>query len=148
MAWWIDPTKLILNYFESLAIATSDLQFDFDCLVMAPDTLYHATSSFDTETSTGITLGGSIPEPLSATSEHGALEPIAVVGFSLKFPQEAISPDSFWEMLAEKRCAMTEWPKDRINLEAFYHADSNRMDTVRYSLFQSNRIILRPWAYA
>lgn len=59
------------------------------------------------------------------------LEPIAVVGFSLKFPQEATSADAFWDMMMEKRCAMTEWPKERLNLEAFYPPDTNRLDTVR-----------------
>lgn len=62
--------------------------------------------------------------------EEDRLEPIAVIGISLEFPQEATNSENFWKMLTEKRCAMTEWPKDRINLDAFYHADSNRSDTV------------------
>ena len=62
--------------------------------------------------------------------EEDVIEPIAVIGFSLKFPQEATSPEAFWSMLLERRCAMTEWPSDRLNLEAFYHADKNRNDTV------------------
>ena len=61
------------------------------------------------------------------------LEPLAVVGFSLQFPQEATTPEAFWKMLTEKRCAMTEWPKDRLNIDAFYHPDSSRPDTVEYS---------------
>lgn len=60
------------------------------------------------------------------------LEPLAIVGFSLKFPQEATTPDAFWKMLTEKRCAVTEWPKDRLNIDAFYHPDSSRPDTVEY----------------
>ncbi|KAL9131150.1 MAG: hypothetical protein Q9217_000851 [Psora testacea] len=36
--------------------------------------------------------------------ENGALEPIAAIGFSLKFPQDAVSPDAFWQMLKERRC--------------------------------------------
>ena len=62
--------------------------------------------------------------------EEDILEPIAIVGFSLKFPQEATTPEAFWEMLVDKRCAMTEWPKERLNLDAFYHPDSGRSDTV------------------
>lgn len=65
-----------------------------------------------------------------AMLEEDRLEPIAVIGFSLEFPQEATSPENFWKMLTEKRCAMTDWPKDRMNVDAFYHADSNRTDTV------------------
>ena len=83
----------------------------------------------------------SLPSDTSSNAPHlelrgdpdmtDRLEPIAVVGFSLKFPQEATSPDAFWDMMVEKRCAMTEWPKERLNLEAFYHPDTNRLDTVR-----------------
>ena len=58
-------------------------------------------------------------------------EPLAVVGFSLKFPQEATSVEGFWKMLLEKRCAMTEWPEDRLNIDAFYHPDNTQRGTVR-----------------
>lgn len=60
------------------------------------------------------------------------LEPLAVVGFSSKFPQEAITPEAFWKMFTDKRGAMTEWPKDRLNIDAFYHPDNNRPVTVKY----------------
>ena len=60
----------------------------------------------------------------------GEIEPIAVVGFSLRFPQDATSPETFWRMLTEGRCAMTDFPKDRMNVDAFYHPDSNRYDSV------------------
>lgn len=62
------------------------------------------------------------------------LEPVAVIGFSLKFPQDATSPEAFWKILMEKRCSMTEWPKERLNLNAFYHPDSSRPDTVSLRL--------------
>lgn len=66
---------------------------------------------------------------------HGEAQPdqlpaIAVVGFSLKFPQDATSPASFWKLLEEKRCVASDWPRDRISLDAFYHADNDRRDTV------------------
>ena len=46
-------------------------------------------------------------------------DPIAVCGFSLKFPQEAISANAFWEMLLERRCASTDFPVNRLNIEGF-----------------------------
>ncbi|RAL17772.1 ketoacyl-synt-domain-containing protein [Aspergillus homomorphus CBS 101889] len=46
-------------------------------------------------------------------------DPIVVVGFSLKFPQDADSSEGFWNMLHEGRCAMTEFPADRFNIDAF-----------------------------
>ena len=62
--------------------------------------------------------------------EQDILEPIAIIGFSLRYPQDATSPASFWELLKEKRCAMTELPKDRFNVDAFYHPEKDRRNTV------------------
>lgn len=59
------------------------------------------------------------------------VEPIAVVGLSLKFPQDATTPESFWNMLREKRCAMTEIPEDRLNVDSFRSVDKDRTDTVQ-----------------
>ena len=67
--------------------------------------------------------------PLS--QDRDIVEPIAVVGFSLRFPEDAISADSFWEMLMEGRCTATEFPEDRLSVDAVYHPDENRRGTVR-----------------
>lgn len=75
-------------------------------------------------------------------SGMNTLEPVAVVGFSLKFPQDAVSADSFWKMLVEKRCAMTEFPEDRINLNAFYNPDTDRSDTVIIFKFPLTSLIV------
>lgn len=56
--------------------------------------------------------------------------PVAVVGFALEFPQDATSADSFWEMLVKKRCASTEVPQERFNVDAFFGEDRTRNDTV------------------
>lgn len=55
---------------------------------------------------------------------------IAIIGLSLKFPQEASSAEGFWDMLMEKRCAMTEVPQQRYNIDAFHGTDSVRKDQV------------------
>ena len=81
------------------------------------------------------------PQNIGLEVEADVAEPIAIVGFSLKYPQDADSPASFWKMLEEKRCAMTEWPKDRINLEAFYHRDGDREDSVRNPAFMFMAIL-------
>ena len=65
----------------------------------------------------------SVPEP-------DMTEAIAIIGFSLRFPQEATTAETFWNMLLEKRCAMTEWPRDRLNIDGFYHPDKDRNDAV------------------
>ena len=67
----------------------------------------------------------------SLSTGQDPYDPLAVVGFALKFPQEASSVEGFWKMLLEKRCAMTEWPEDRVNVDAFYHPDNSRRGTVR-----------------
>ncbi|KAL5041372.1 hypothetical protein BDW71DRAFT_212203 [Aspergillus fruticulosus] len=52
------------------------------------------------------------------------MEPIAIIGYSIKLPEDGDTPEGFWRMMEEKRCAMKEWPEDRMNLEAFVHRDS------------------------
>ena len=58
------------------------------------------------------------------------MEDIAIIGFSLRFPQDAVSPQSFWNMIAEGRSAVSEVPADRFNIDAFYHPDPDRLDSV------------------
>ena len=40
-------------------------------------------------------------------------EPIAIVGMSCRFPGGVDSPDSLWDMVADKRDVMSEFPNDR-----------------------------------
>lgn len=65
-----------------------------------------------------------------AELQSDKIEPIAVIGLDLKLPQDAATPEGFFEMLKEGRSALTEVPKDRYNLEGFYHPDSDRAGTV------------------
>lgn len=57
-------------------------------------------------------------------------EPIAIVGMSFRFGGEATSEDAFWNMITSGQCARSEVPKDRFNAEAFYHPDTERLDTL------------------
>jgi hypothetical protein len=59
-----------------------------------------------------------------------AMEPIAVVGMALKFPQDATSPSTFWDMLARGASARTEVPGNRFNAKAFFKPDRNKTGTV------------------
>ncbi|KAI1771759.1 putative polyketide synthase [Hypoxylon cercidicola] len=73
---------------------------------------------------TGTTAGGidrSLPNgieshtsvtELDGTNDHD----VAICGFSIKFPGDATSPEAFWRMIMEKRCAMTEFPSNRFNI--------------------------------
>ena len=64
--------------------------------------------------------------------ESDRMEPIAIIGLSLRFPQDAISPQKFWRMLMAKRSAMTDAPTDRFNVESFFEAGGHRTGVVRY----------------
>ena len=55
--------------------------------------------------------------------------PIAIVGMACRFPDDAISPAAFYEMLAKGRSAWSEVPKNRYNIDAYHHLSSGRIGT-------------------
>ncbi|KAH7313034.1 beta-ketoacyl synthase domain-containing protein [Rhexocercosporidium sp. MPI-PUGE-AT-0058] len=65
-----------------------------------------------------------------AKSEEDACMPIAVIGMACRFPGDATSPDHLWELLANGRNAWSEFPKDRINIDGFYHPSGNREGSI------------------
>ncbi|GIJ99437.1 type I iterative polyketide synthase [Aspergillus viridinutans] len=67
---------------------------------------------------------------MARSTATDSLPPLAVVGLSFKFPEDATSSDAFWQMLLEGRCVSTEFPADRMNIDAHYHPDRNRLDSI------------------
>ena len=63
--------------------------------------------------------------------ESDKMEPIAIIGLSLRFPQEATTPQTFWKMLMEKRSAMTDVPSERFNVSGFYDGGEHMTGMVR-----------------
>ncbi|KAI9648917.1 hypothetical protein NHQ30_001483 [Ciborinia camelliae] len=59
----------------------------------------------------------------------GDREPVAVIGFAVKFPEHATSVERFWQMLVEGRCASSKIPKDRMNADAFRGSSGDSYDT-------------------
>ena len=55
-----------------------------------------------------------------ADVDQDLVDPVAIIGFALKFPQDATSSETFWRVMVEKRDTMTELPADRLNINAFY----------------------------
>ena len=51
------------------------------------------------------------------TLERSRREPIAVVGMSCRFPGGADTPEAFWRLLREGRCAVAEVPRSRWNAD-------------------------------
>ncbi|KAK2018650.1 KR domain-containing protein [Colletotrichum eremochloae] len=58
-------------------------------------------------------------------------EPIAIIGLNLKFPGDATSVQAFWDMLENGLNASCEVPASRFNIDAFYHPDPARLDSIR-----------------
>lgn len=58
-----------------------------------------------------------------------ASTPIAIVGISGRFPGDATSPDKLWDMVTQKRSARTDVPKNRYNIDAFYHPSADHQGT-------------------
>jgi acyl transferase domain-containing protein/SAM-dependent methyltransferase/NAD(P)-dependent dehydrogenase (short-subunit alcohol dehydrogenase family)/acyl carrier protein len=55
--------------------------------------------------------------------ESGAGEPLAIIGIGCRFPGGAVSPESFWSLLAGGVDAITEVPTDRWDADACYDPD-------------------------
>lgn len=73
----------------------------------------------------------SVDAQINQNLDEDKMESIAIIGFSLTFPESATSAESFWSMLMDKRCVSTPWPKNRLNGSALYHPDPDRLDSVR-----------------
>ncbi|KAF5852136.1 hypothetical protein GGP41_000920 [Bipolaris sorokiniana] len=66
-----------------------------------------------------------------SSPDTGSFEPIAVVGFGFKFPQDVTNAESLWKLLIERRSTMTEIPKNRWNIDGFYKENGHRPGTVK-----------------
>ncbi len=50
-------------------------------------------------------------------------EPLAIVGMACRFPGNVLDPEGFWRILSQGTDAITEVPKDRWDIDAFYDSD-------------------------
>lgn len=73
------------------------------------------------------TQSGSQP----TSPDTNSFDPIAVVGFGFKFPQDVTNAESLWKLLIERRSTMTEIPKNRWNIDGFYKENGHRPGTVK-----------------
>ncbi|KAI3400337.1 hypothetical protein diail_3354 [Diaporthe ilicicola] len=62
--------------------------------------------------------------------DKDASMPIAIIGIGGRFPGDATDPEKLWDMVSRGRHAMTEVPKDRFNIDAFYHPYAERQGTM------------------
>lgn len=64
--------------------------------------------------------------PESMHAEAG----IAIIGMSSRFPGDAASLESFWELLIQGRSSWSEIPPERWHAGAYYHPSGERKGTV------------------
>jgi acyl transferase domain-containing protein len=55
---------------------------------------------------------------------------IAVVGIGLRFPGDASSPEELWKVLERGESQWSEFPKDRLNIDGYYHPGGDRQGSV------------------
>jgi acyl transferase domain-containing protein len=66
-------------------------------------------------------------------AEEDVLEPVAIIGLSLKFPQDATSPEALWAMLLSGSSTSTEVPSERFHSQSFYHKDPSNVGSVCFA---------------
>lgn len=54
---------------------------------------------------------------------------VAIIGMSCRFPGDATSPEAFLEVLKNGESAWSEVPKDRFDIDAYYHPSHDRRGT-------------------
>lgn len=63
-------------------------------------------------------------DSVQTTSQHAAVEPIAIIGMSCRFPGQANTPEAFWDLLRSGRDAIQEVPAARWDNELYYHGQA------------------------
>jgi acyl transferase domain-containing protein len=48
-------------------------------------------------------------------------EPVAIIGMAMRLPGRVHNAEDFWNLLIEKKSGMCDVPKDRFNMDGFYH---------------------------
>ncbi|OJJ96674.1 hypothetical protein ASPACDRAFT_46846 [Aspergillus aculeatus ATCC 16872] len=69
------------------------------------------------------TMGATHPHDDVDDTGFPALVPIAIVGMAMRLPGGVTNARDFWQMLINKRDGLCRVPRDRYNIDAFYHCD-------------------------
>ncbi|KAL6854018.1 polyketide synthase [Trichoderma novae-zelandiae] len=60
------------------------------------------------------------------------MDDIAIVGLALRFPGDATSPQKLWDVLERKESQWSEFPKDRLNIDGYYHPSNERLGSLSF----------------
>ncbi|KAI6780627.1 Nonribosomal peptide synthetase-like protein [Emericellopsis cladophorae] len=55
------------------------------------------------------------------------MEDIAIIGLGVRFPGDASSPEELWKTLERGESQWSEFPKDRLNIDGYYHPSGDRL---------------------
>lgn len=58
------------------------------------------------------------------------MDDVAVIGIGLRFPGNANSSEALWEILENGQSQWKEFPKDRLNIDGYYHPSGDRQGGV------------------
>lgn len=64
--------------------------------------------------------------------DHDAVVPIAIVGMACRFPGDGENVESLLAMLQKGGDAWSEFPKDRLNIDGFYHPSGQRQGSIGF----------------
>ena len=92
------------------------------------------TNGYTNVYSDGHTNADDLPPTIASEKEgimyDDASMPIAIIGIGGRFPGDATNPEKLWDMISKGRNALVEVPKDRFNIDAFYHPHAERHGTM------------------
>ncbi|PHH89366.1 hypothetical protein CDD83_6188 [Cordyceps sp. RAO-2017] len=60
------------------------------------------------------------------------MDDIAVVGIGLRFPGEATSPGELWKVLERAESQWSEFPRDRLNIDGYFHPSGDRQGSISF----------------
>ncbi|EKG10393.1 Beta-ketoacyl synthase [Macrophomina phaseolina MS6] len=69
--------------------------------------------------------------PGQASNYGDKVEPIAIVGMAARFPGDASSVETFWDMIVQGRSGHSKVPSDRFDAEAWYHPNHERRGAIQ-----------------
>ncbi|KAL6694798.1 putative polyketide synthase [Trichoderma pleuroticola] len=64
--------------------------------------------------------------------DSGIVDDIAIIGLALRFPGDATSPQKLWDVLERKESQWSEFPKDRLNIDGYYHPSNQRLGSLSF----------------
>ena len=57
--------------------------------------------------------------------------PIAIIGIGLRGPGDGSTPEKFWQMLLDARSSRCEVPRERYDIDGYYHPDPERLGSIQ-----------------